>query len=252
MVNFGKFDTFIFDLDGTLWNYPNLIPGVAKIIKLLEDNGKQRLYVSNFNLLSRRGALNHLRSLGVMARLEELITSAYAVAEYLKGRKGKVMAFGHGINQELMDNGIKVSNTLPVDYLVVGHDINFNYQKLSLALEAMRKGAKLLVPSFGPLWPAYGKLLPGTGALVEPIETISGKKATLLGKPSEFMRKLIDANRRSPRSKTVLFGDEADSDIAIGKRSGYFTVLVKTGVDKRIGKIKPNAVINSVADIRLQ
>jgi ribonucleotide monophosphatase NagD (HAD superfamily) len=59
-------------------------------------------------------------------------------------------------------------------------------------------------------------------------------------------------NVESSRKETVLFGDELDSDILLGKNAGYFTVLVKTGVDKIVkGKIRPDLVLNSVADVKV-
>jgi len=73
----------------------------------------------------------------------------------------------------------------------------------------------------------------------------------LLGKPSSFMNEMIKLFVESPRNKTVLIGDELLTDIITGKQLGYSTVLVKTGVDKKVGKLKPNLVLNSAADIRL-
>ncbi|HDD71393.1 MAG TPA: TIGR01457 family HAD-type hydrolase, partial [Candidatus Aenigmarchaeota archaeon] len=43
MVNFKKFKTFIFDLDGTLWNMEKIFPGVIETIEKLRKEGKQVL-----------------------------------------------------------------------------------------------------------------------------------------------------------------------------------------------------------------
>jgi ribonucleotide monophosphatase NagD (HAD superfamily) len=55
--------------------------------------------------------------------------------------------------------------------------------------------------------------------------------------------------------KTILFGDECDSDIALGNLLGYTTVLVTTGRDgeadylKARGINEPTLIIKSVKNI---
>jgi 4-nitrophenyl phosphatase len=250
-MRFGRFDTFIFDLDGTIWIYPKLIEGARAIVEKIKKKKRTFLLASNFSVLSRKETIKKLSKLGLDIEPNELITSSYVIAQWLKDKECKVIAFGKGVKKELKDNGIKVSKSLPVDYLVVGHDLEFNYKKLALSYKAVKEGAKLLVTSYGNLWPTAQGILPGTGPIIKPIELLIGKKALLFGKPSKFMAQFIDMNICCPRKKVVLFGDELDSDIKLGKNLGYFTVLVKSGVNKEFRKIKPDLTLNSIRDIKL-
>lgn len=251
-MKFLKFDTFIFDLDGCIWIYPKVIDGVEKIINKLKKLGKQLLIVSNFSVLSRKETIKILRKEGIDINLNEILTSSYVIAQFLRNQNYRVMAFGDGIIKELRDNKIKLTKKLPVDFLVVGHDLKFNYKKLSLSYKAIMNGAKLIFPSYGDLWPTRDGMLPGTGAIIKPIQLITKKKGILFGKPSRFMAEFLDMFVYSRNDRVVLFGDELNSDIKFGNALGYFTVLVKSGVDKKVKrKIKPDLILNSVVDIKL-
>jgi HAD superfamily hydrolase (TIGR01450 family) len=249
-MNFRKFESFLFDLDGCIWVYPKLIEGSAEICEKLKKLGKQVLIITNFSVLSRKETMKKLRLLGL--EFDNLITSTYVIAQFLKGKKCRVMAFGEGVEKELKDNKIKVVKKLPVDYLVVGHDLNFNYEKLNLSYHAINQGAKFLYASRGKIWVTSKGSFPGTSAIVKSIQFVTGKRGILFGKPSRFMASFIDSQVCSPRKKVVLFGDELDSDIKLAKQLNYFSVLVKSGVDKEVkGKIKPELVLNSIAEIKL-
>jgi HAD superfamily hydrolase (TIGR01450 family) len=251
MQKFNKFNTFIFDLDGTLWNWFNLFPKVDKIINFLLID-KQRLYVSNNTILSRKGLTRKLQNFGIEVKESEVINAGFVIAQYLRNKKGKVLAFGEGLKEDLKKEKIKLTNKPNADYLVVGHDQKFNYEKISLASEAIKNGARFLTSAKGKYFTFGNKIVPGTGVLVKAVEYASGKRALLLGKPSDYMLQTINLFVTSPMKQTVLFGDELNSDILLGKKAGWFTVLVRTGVDKKASKaIKPNAVINSVADIKI-
>jgi HAD superfamily hydrolase (TIGR01450 family) len=251
-MDFSRFKTFIFDLDGTVWNWFKLFPRISEIIKLLVVSDKQRLYVSNNTMLSRKGLTKKLQNFGIEAKESEVINAGFVVAEYLKNKRRKVLAFGDGLKEDLKRAKVKLVNKASANYLVVGHDTKFNYEKLSLASEAIKNGAKFLACAKGRYFTFGNKIIPGTGVLVKAVEYTSGKRATLLGKPSDYMLQTINLFVASPAKQTVLFGDELSSDIAIGRKAGWFTVLVKTGVDKKIkGKIKPDLVLNSVADVKI-
>lgn len=43
-MDFSKYQTFVFDLDGTLWNNKKLLPGAAETIENLGKAGKQVIF----------------------------------------------------------------------------------------------------------------------------------------------------------------------------------------------------------------
>lgn len=251
-MDFNKFNTFIFDLDGTVWCWLKLYPGVERAIDKLHDQGKQVLYVTNNTLLSRKGLAKKLNLMGLEAKEKDVIHPGVAAVEYLREKKGKALVFGEGLKEDLKEAGIRTSSKLPARYLLIGHDPKFDYKKLEVSLEAVERGADILATAKGKFFVVGNHHIPGTGVLVEVIEYESSKKAILLGKPSNLMRQLVQLEINSPRKETVLVGDELNSDILLGKKAGWFTVLVRTGVDRKASKsIRPDLVVNSVADVRI-
>jgi HAD superfamily hydrolase (TIGR01450 family) len=250
MVNFKKFNTFILDLDGTVWNWESLYPGVKETIEKLKEEGKQVLFVSNNSMLCRRKMVEKLRSFGIKLEDNDLITSSFVAANYLKIKEASAFAIGEGVKEELMEAGVEINENKP-DYLVVGQDLNFNAEKLMKAYEIVKNGAKILATARGKVYFEGEKLRPATGVWVNTIEFITDKKAKLIGKPSNEMLETIQLFVCSPRKQTVLIGDECDSDIMAGKILGYYTVLVRTGIDKEAKKVKPDLIIDSLAEIKV-
>ncbi|MEM7825557.1 MAG: HAD-IIA family hydrolase [Candidatus Aenigmatarchaeota archaeon] len=249
MIDFNKFNTFILDLDGTVWNWESLYPGVKETIENLKSNGKQILFVTNNSLLCRRKMVEKLRGFGIELKESDLITSSFVVANYLRIKKASAFVIGEGVKEELLEAGVEIKEDS--NYLVVGQDLNFNYEKLMKAYEVVKNGAKILATARGRIYFEGEKKMPATGVLVNTIEYITEKKAKLMGKPSNEMLETIQLFVCSPRRQTVWIGDECDSDILAGKRLGYYTVLVRTGIDKEPKKIKPDLIINSLEEINI-
>jgi len=252
MQTFDKFKTFIFDLDGTVWCWTNLFPRVKEVIDKLNNSGKQVLFVTNNTLVTRKDLAKRLNAFGIEAKEKNVLNPSILIAKQIKKKGGKAIVFCEALKKDLKKLGIKIVEKPPADFLVVGYDQKFNDRKLRIGVEALEKGAKFLISARGKHFIYGKKVISGTGVVVDIIEKMSGKKATLLGKPSKPFQRLVELNVKSSRKETALFGDELKSDVVLGKNAGYFTVLVRTGVDKKAkGKIKPVLVLNSVADIRL-
>jgi len=248
-MDFSRFETFIFDLDGTIWNWQKLFPGVRETIKRLREKGKKIIFLTNNSMLSRAGLVRRLRKLGLEVEENELITSSFVAAQYLKKRRASAFAIGKGLKEELKRVGVKLTEKNP-DFVVVGQDQQFNIKKLAKVWEIMKEKTKIIGIASGRVWMMGKKLVPATGCILVAIEFISGKKAIFVGKPSDEMIKVVKAFVHSPKEKTAIFGDECSADIGMGKKLGYFTVLVRTGIDKKCN-IATDAVIDSIAEIEV-
>jgi len=122
-----KFDTFVFDLDGTFWWYPSLVDGAREIYERLVDLNKRIIFVSNFTYLDRDGIVKTFRKNGIFVEKDQIITSSYVAAKVLKNKV--VFPIGKGLEDELRKNGIKISKNENSNVVVVGHDTSFNYKK---------------------------------------------------------------------------------------------------------------------------
>ena len=241
-----NFDAFVFDLDGTFWWYPKLVDGAKEIYGKLIEYGKKVIFVSNFTYLDREGIVEIFRKNGIFVRKEQIITSSYVAAKVLKDQI--VFPIGKGLEEELKKNGVRICKNEDANSVVIGHDTDFNYNKANVALKILLKeNSKFYTTAYGKLWIFENNTVPGTGLITAGLEYCSGKRAIMLGKPSDFMLKVV---RKVVEGKVIYFGDENKADIEFANKAGFFSVFVKGGVDKKPNKkIKPKMVLNSLRDL---
>lgn len=79
-----RYDNFLFDCDGVLWAGTEALPGAASFIHKLRALGKRVLFVSNNASKSRRTLLSKIKEMGIDGNENEVFSSAYATAAYLK------------------------------------------------------------------------------------------------------------------------------------------------------------------------
>ena len=252
--NFNRFNTFIFDLDGTLWKWNKLIPGAQETIAALQKAKKNVIIITNNTMITRRGLVNRLNKMGIRIKEKQLISPNVVAAEYFKkkARRKKILVIGKGMQDDLKNAGLKVTNKIPADIVLIGQDMNFNYMKIMTAFAALQRGAKFYGATDAKKFIVGNEIWPGTGVLVKAVEAVSGKKAEIIGKPSVHMARVLKKLNPSRPRKTVLIGDSYKIDIKFGKKLGYYTVLVKSGIKKKpIRGLKPNEILKSVADIKI-
>ncbi len=241
-----KFDTFVFDLDGTFWWFPELVEGAEEIYNRLREAGKRIIFVSNFTFLDRENIIKVLKKNGVFVESNQIITSSYVASQLLKNKI--VFPLGRGLELEFRKNGVRVCKNEKANVVVVGHDINYNYAKASIALKILlKRNAEFYTTAYGKLWIFKNEIVPGTGLITVGLEYCSGKKAVMLGKPSYFMLREV---KKAVKGRVIYFGDENIADILFANKGGFFSVFVKNGVDKKVDrKVKPNAVLPSLKDL---
>ncbi|KAG8056318.1 hypothetical protein GUJ93_ZPchr0002g23455 [Zizania palustris] len=147
-------DAFLFDCDGVIWKGDKLIEGVPETLDLLRKMGKKLVFVTNNSRKSRRQYSKKFRALGLEVMEEEIFTSSFAAAMFLKlndfSPENKVYVVGEdGILEELKLAGFKClggpedgkKNILleanfyfehdkSVGAVIVGLDQYFNYYKM--------------------------------------------------------------------------------------------------------------------------
>lgn len=249
---FDKFENFIFDLDGTLWWWSELVPGAAEVVRELKAHDKQIWYITNNCVLTRAAFVRKLASFRIKTDVSRILNPSLIAVELLKEKSTYVI--GEGIIRELKRAKIKLTRKKP-EAILVAEDRKINFRKLVLAVNALTAGAEGYKTAYGGTWfISRHKRVPGTGALAAAIEKCARKELEVIGKPSTRMLNLIKSLGLKAE-KTILFGDELNSDIAFGNKLGFKTVFVLTGRDtledyKHTGaNCTPDFILNSVADI---
>ncbi|MHA1732226.1 MAG: HAD-IIA family hydrolase [Promethearchaeota archaeon] len=240
------FDLFVFDLDGVVYRGPEVIPGALETIGALRSAGKRVAFNTNNSSRTREAYVEVLAGLGIEADVTEVFTSAYLVAlrlgELTPG--GSVFLVGQrGFRDELEGAGFSVVNDSPdvadvvdgVDFVVVGWDNEFDYEKLTLAKWGVDGGAKFIASNDDATLPHPGRDLPGAGTMVAAISTCVGKPPDeVIGKPNPRGLELVSKRFGVPPARSVMVGDRLETDILAGNRAGFFTVFTcETGARTR-------------------
>lgn len=251
---FNSFDYVLTDCDGVLWMGNDPIPGAVETIKALKNMGKPVIYVTNNSTKSRDDYVKKFEALGFPATFDDIISTSYCAATYLKSMdfKKKVYVFGSsGITSELEkvniqhlpigpdpvgDNWIPWLKEVQLDpevgAVIVGFDHHVSYPKLIKASSYLKNPETLFIATNrDEQFPADGNLvIPGAGTFVIAVEVVSGRKATALGKPEKFILDCI--KMKHPEidiSRCIMIGDRLNTDILLGTRHGLKTLFVGTG-----------------------
>jgi len=230
------YDAILLDLDGVLYRWPEPIPGAAEAVAALRKAGKRIAFVTNNSSRTPAQVVERLASVEVDAKPEEVVTSALATATILAERGiGFAFVIGEdGLLEALTEAGIAVVNASSdeVDVVVVGFDRGADYTKLKDASVLVERGASLVASNADHSFPAPGgESWPGAGALLAAIETTTGTRGEVFGKPEAPLFERAHASAGGGRPLVV--GDRLDTDIAGASRLGWDSALVLTGDARR-------------------
>jgi len=93
--------------------------------------------------------------------------------------------------------------------------------------------------------------LPDAGALIAAVEATTRRLPTVLGKPEPSMVQAGLRRLDATAGETLIFGDQLDTDIALGVRSGILAALALTGETSperlRTSSVQPDVVFADAA-----
>jgi len=253
MKNLRSIRLFLFDLDGVLSvgkENPRYLGG-RELVRRLKEEEKKTYVVTNDSTHIRSELLQNLSHMGFSFGEEEILTSSYLTALYLKERFGRTSFFligERGLRSELEAAGHFEGDEPRV--VVVGFDRQLSYGKLDNALHFLRAGAQLIGSYGGAVFMSDTGPALSAGPIIKALEFGSGKRATMIGKPSPRMFKLALALAGEKAGRTVMVGDQIETDVLGAHKAGVHTILVLTGVETREtirrSKVKPDMVVDSV------
>ncbi|GAA6027338.1 hypothetical protein JCM8097_002606 [Rhodosporidiobolus ruineniae] len=265
-----RYDTWLFDCDGVIWEGDHIIGQAGETLRYLRSQGKRIFFVTNNATKSRQANKGKFDKMGVECTVDEIFTSAYASAAYLKSvlnfpADKKVYVIGEkGVEDELDAVGIKHSGgTDPDDNVFIdlmdfssitadpevgavlcGLDMHFNYKKIAKAFRYLREneGCLFMATNLDSTFPTHGTVHPGGGATVAPLSTALGREPLVVGKPEAPMLESIIETHKLDKSKMIMVGDRLNTDIAFGNQGGIHTLMVLTGIDSRADFEREGAV----------
>jgi arabinose operon protein AraL len=252
-----NYNSFIFDLDGTIYRGSNIIPGADKTVNELKRAGKKIVFISNKTTGSVKDYFEFLKGQGLEIDPDEIINSTVVLSKYLNKnhKEGKFFAIGERIFiDEIAASGLTYSEyPEEIDILLVTLDRTLNYEKLEIAARALEKGARFFAANIDDTCPVDNGEVLDAGATISALEKRTHRKLEKnFGKPSEYMMNEVKRRLGDDFSKTLLIGDRLETDIKMGSSFGLDTALVLTGVKNFPNgnqNVEPTFFLDSVLDL---
>ena len=241
------------DIDGVLVLGDLPIPGGAATVNRLNSLDIKVSFVSNTTRKPRRKIHEELLKLGFHVDINDIICPSIIARErIIRLKKPTVALF---INEDIYEDfeGLKITNSRAGAVIMGDLGNDFSPEVLDRIFRLAFIGSDLIALQKNRFLRDDGTLRLDLGPYVAAIEYATGKKAEVVGKPSPgYFRGLLMRYKLNPE-RTLMVGDDIETDILGAKRIGMKTAQVKTGkydrdFVKRTG-IKADAIVPSIADL---
>ncbi len=254
----GSYQGFVFDLDGTIYVGDRLIRDAAQVIGKLRALGRRVVFLSNNPTRNREAYCEKLARLGIPASVDDVVSSGYATARYLQRVAPGAVLYVVGeeaLIEDLRTAGFRFSDDPShVEYVVVGFDRTFDYQKLNTAMQAVKRGAHFVATNPDRTCPVEGGEIPDCAAMIGAVEGATGKRVeVVIGKPSPIIVEIALEAVGLSADQCIAIGDRLETDILMGRNAGMGTALVLTGITRpeelTASAIQPDHVLKNVGEV---
>jgi HAD superfamily hydrolase (TIGR01450 family) len=224
---------WVLDLDGVVWLSDQPIPGAAGAVARLRARGERVLFVTNNSFAPVAATEAKLAGMGIPAE-GDVLTSALAGATLVVPGERVLVCGGPGIAEACAARGaVPVANTGQpggvdgIDVVMVGFHRDFDYERLRVAADAIRAGARFVATNDDATYPTPDGPIPGGGSLVAAVAYASGVEPVVAGKPHDPLADLV---RGLVGGGGTMVGDRPDTDGRFAVTLGYRNALVLSGV----------------------
>lgn len=248
----------LFDLDGVFYEAEQAITGAADVVDWTKENNIPHLFLTNTTSRPRSSLLDKLKSFGISTDLDHILTPPVATVGFLENQSlsGKVALFVPELTQHEFESlPISQEITDVISAVVIG-DLgeNWTYTKLNTAFRFLMNSPPPLFISLGMTryWKANDGLRLDVAPFVSALETASGIKPMVMGKPARAFFQTALEILQVKASETIMIGDDIRGDVEGAQKAGIQGVLVKTGKfqpDDLNLDINPDAILESVCEL---
>jgi len=241
----------VLDMDGTLvlgeasGTGHAALPGAIELLARLRARGVPYRIFTNGTARTPAAYAQGLRRAGLDVRDEEMMTPSSAAAVWFADRGvQRIRVLGlEGVQAPLQQAGLTVvAPSQPaegVEAVYTGWFREFTFADLEAACHDVWAGARFTTASNVPFFATSGgRSIGASFAINAMIRALTGRRATVLGKPA---RAALQCALRSmglpPRAlrHTVVIGDDPALEIRMARSAGALAVAVTTGLHDRNG-----------------
>ncbi|NWJ48089.1 MAG: HAD-IIA family hydrolase [Chloroflexi bacterium] len=233
-----RFRFALMDMDGVLYRGNQSLPGLVEFFDFLEHAGIGYRLLTNNASMTSDDYHHKLLKMGVDVPPEKIITSPLATILHLR----KIAPEGAGIYVigmaalrrtlfgENEQNGLFYFDDKTPRFVVQGADFNLVYESLRKATLLIRAGATYIATNADPVFPSEEGLIPGAGSVAALLQTASGQRPFIIGKPEPIMYELALEQLGAQKHETVMIGDNLVTDIEGALRLDIPTIITLSGV----------------------
>jgi len=228
------YDLALVDLDGVVYLGPEPVPHASDGLSAARARGMDVVFVTNNASREPGTVADQLRSLGVAAEQDEVLTSAQTAVALLGDVVGLGAAVlvvgGPGLVTAVREAGYRMvasADDRP-DAVIQGFGPDVSWHDLAEASYAVHRGARYVVTNRDLTQPKERGIAPGNGTLVAAVVTTTGVEPISAGKPEPAM--FQHAARSRGATRPLVIGDRLDTDLGGARAAGFDGLLVLTGV----------------------
>lgn len=226
---FDTVSTFVFDLDGTIYEGDNLLPGSKEAIEYLQDLGYNILFCTNNSSKTRLELATKLSRMDIRCDEENIFSSGWATSQYVNSIGiSNIWVVGSDSLMKMMSKFGLADSPEESNCLIVGFDSNFDYQRLTYAIRACDYCDYVIYCNEDRQYRGDGgKKFPGCGGMTYAIRECSGREPNvIIGKPNQYMMSLIMNKMSLNKNEIIVIGDSYESDIRFAENTGTFSILI--------------------------
>ncbi len=227
----------VLDLDGTIWVDGRMIPGALECLHWLRIAGYPVVYLTN-NPVRPEAYAARLSAGGVPTSPDEVITASSILLEHLREMApgAKVFVLADPDVRDQLEPDFRLSeDPAEIDVVIASSPTALDYDGLTVAFRALRRGARFLATNADPSCVAPDGLeVPHAAAVIGALEASTKRKVELVaGKPSRLAAERAQSRLGRMPSEILVVGDSLDTDVRFACENGMASVLVLTGVAQR-------------------
>jgi HAD superfamily hydrolase (TIGR01458 family) len=251
----GGIEALLIDLDGTVYQGRELIPGAREALDQLRGAGIPFLFTTNTSRMSRSDIVDSLRAKGLSIDPSEVFSAPVAAARWLRAQGVRRVHLLVSDSTRGDFSAFEITDEAPDAVLVGDLGSEFTFERLNGAFRSLRSGARLVAIHRNRFWlPEQGPTL-DAGPFVAALEYATRSEATLVGKPSPAFFDAASSLLGVPKEALAVVGDDLETDVRGGRAAGLRTIQVRTGkFDEALLREtppseRPDHTISSLADV---
>lgn len=222
-------DRIIVDLDGTLIHGGRPTEGSKVFLDSIAD---RYIVVSNNSTDTARTLSAKLTRIGLAIPRQRLVLAGEETIRFVAARYPgtRCLVATSGLLRKMATRAGLVPVDQDAQFVILGRDLHWNYHRLTVLVNELRRGATLIVTNSDLTHPSGEDLVvPETGSLLAALVAGAGvEPAHVVGKPEAFL--FEEALRRlgSAPENTIVIGDNPLTDREGARRMGLRWLMVST------------------------